>query len=41
MIFELFKGLGLEVLWLNAIALLVFAIVLLSISINQFHRQLG
>lgn len=37
----LLKGSGLDVLWLNAIALLVFAIVLLSISINQFRRQLS
>ncbi|MEA5503075.1 ABC transporter permease [Halotia wernerae UHCC 0503] len=35
------KGVGLEVLWLNAIALLLFAIVLLSISINNFRRQLS
>lgn len=37
----LLKGSGLDVLWLNAIALLVFAIMLLSISINQFRRQLS
>ncbi|MEH2396689.1 ABC transporter permease [Nostoc sp.] len=37
----LLKGSGLDVIWLNAIALLVFAIVLLSISINQFRRQLS
>ncbi|MDZ7960308.1 MAG: ABC transporter permease [Aulosira sp. DedQUE10] len=37
----LLKGVGLEVLWLNAIALFVFAIMLLSISINQFRRQLS
>jgi ABC-2 type transport system permease protein len=37
----LLKGVGLEVLWLNAIALLLFAIVLLSISINRFRRQLS
>ncbi|WP_341527287.1 ABC transporter permease [Nostoc sp. UHCC 0302] len=37
----LLKGVGLEVLWLNAIALLLFATVLLSISINRFRRQLS
>ncbi|MBW4563543.1 MAG: ABC transporter permease [Mojavia pulchra JT2-VF2] len=37
----LLKGVGLEVLWVNAIALLFFAILLLSISINQFRRQLS
>ncbi|AFZ23206.1 ABC-type multidrug transport system, permease component [Cylindrospermum stagnale PCC 7417] len=37
----LLKGVGLEVLWLNAIALLLFAILLLSISINRFRRQLS
>ncbi|WP_375469716.1 ABC transporter permease [uncultured Nostoc sp.] len=37
----LLKGSGLDGIWLNAIALLVFAIVLLSISINQFRRQLS
>lgn len=37
----LLKGVGLEVLWLNAIALLVFATLLLSVSINQFRRQLS
>ncbi|WP_236556795.1 ABC transporter permease [Calothrix sp. PCC 7507] len=37
----LLKGVGLEVLWLNAIALLSFAILLLSISINKFRRQLS
>jgi len=37
----LLKGVGLEVLWLNAIALLFFATLLLSISINQFRRQLS
>jgi ABC-2 type transport system permease protein len=34
------RGVGLEVLWQNAIALLGFAIVILSISINRFRRQL-
>jgi ABC-2 type transport system permease protein len=37
----LLKGVGLEVLWWNAIALFIFAILLLSISINQFRRQLS
>ena len=37
----LIKGVGLEVLWLNAIALVCFAIILLSISINKFLRQLN
>jgi ABC-2 type transport system permease protein len=37
----LLKGVGLEVLWGNAIALFVFATLLLSISINQFRRQLS
>jgi ABC-2 type transport system permease protein len=35
------RGVGLEVLWQNALALLCFAIVILSISINRFRRQLG
>ena len=37
----LLKGVGLEVLWSNAIALLLFATVLLSVSINRFRRQLS
>jgi ABC-2 type transport system permease protein len=37
----LLKGVGIEVLWPNAIALLLFAIVLLSISINRFRSQLS
>ncbi len=37
----LLKAVGLEVLWSNAIALLVFATVLLSISINRFRSQLS
>jgi ABC-2 type transport system permease protein len=37
----LLKGVGLEVLWWNAIALFIFATLLLSISINQFRRQLS
>lgn len=37
----LLKGVGLEVLWPNAIALLFFATILLSISINKFRSQLS
>lgn len=37
----LLKGVGLEVLWPNAIALLLFATVLLSISIKRFRGQLS
>jgi ABC-2 type transport system permease protein len=37
----LLKGVGLEVLWPNAIALLLFATILLSISINKFRTQLS
>lgn len=36
----LLRGVGLETLWLNAIALLFFAIIILSVSINRFRRQL-
>ncbi|RMH71862.1 MAG: ABC transporter permease [Cyanobacteria bacterium J007] len=34
------KGVGFEVLWPRAIALLVFAVVLLAVSISRFRRQL-
>ncbi len=37
----LLKGVGLDVLWPQAIALFLFATVLLSISISQFRRQLS
>ena len=37
----LLKGVGLEVLWVNAIALILFATILLSISITKFRRQLN
>jgi len=37
----LLKGVGLDVLWPNALALLTFAIVLLTISINKFRTQLS
>ena len=36
----LVKGVGLEVLWVNAIALILFATILLSISISKFRCQL-
>ena len=36
----LLKGVGLEVLWLHALALLAFAILLLIVSTNLFRRQL-
>jgi ABC-2 type transport system permease protein len=37
----LLKGVGLGVLWPNAIALFFFAVVLLSVSINRFRSQLS
>lgn len=37
----LLKGVGLDVLWPNAIALGIFAIALLTISINKFRAQLS
>ncbi len=37
----LLKGVGLDVLWINVLALLAFAIVLLTISINKFRSQLS
>jgi ABC-2 type transport system permease protein len=37
----LLKGVGLEVLWPNAIALFLFATVMLSVSINKFRSQLS
>jgi ABC-2 type transport system permease protein len=37
----LLKGVGLEVLWPHAIALLLFATILLAVSVNQFRRQLS
>lgn len=37
----LLKGVGLEVLWPNALALLVFATLLLTVSINKFRSQLS
>ena len=37
----LLKGVGLEVLWPNVLALFIFAVVLLTVSINQFRSQLS
>ncbi|XHX80362.1 MAG: ABC transporter permease [Stenomitos frigidus ULC029] len=37
----LLKGVGLEALWMHALALAVIAIVLLTISVNQFRSQLS
>lgn len=37
----LLKGVGLEALWIQALALCCFAIVLLSVSTYRFRRQLG
>jgi len=37
----LLKGVGLDVLWPHALALGVFSIVLLGVSINQFRTQLS
>lgn len=37
----LLKGVGIEVLWMNVLALAIFATVLMSISVNQFRRQLS
>lgn len=37
----LLKGVGLEVLWPHAIALFLFATILLSVSINRFRSQLS
>lgn len=36
----LLKGVGLEALWMHALALLGFAVVLLTISTNRFRSQL-
>ena len=36
----LLKGVGLDVLWPHALALLIFAIVLLTVSSNKFRSQL-
>ncbi|MBW4454238.1 MAG: ABC transporter permease [Nostoc indistinguendum CM1-VF10] len=37
----LLKGVGLDVLWVHVLALIAFAVVLLSISINQFRNQMN
>ncbi|MBD2139138.1 ABC transporter permease [Anabaena sp. FACHB-1237] len=37
----LLKGVGIDVLWMNAVALIIFATVLLTISINKFRSQLS
>ncbi len=37
----LLKGVGLEALWMHAIALACFAVVLLTISTNRFRNQVG
>ena len=37
----LLKGVGLEVLYPQLIALVLFAVVLMSISVSRFRSQLG
>jgi len=37
----LLKGVGFETLWSQVVALLIFAIVLMTLSIRQFRRQLS
>lgn len=37
----LLKGVGIETLWRQVLILLVFATVLMTLSIRQFRRQLG
>ncbi|XGV96519.1 MAG: ABC transporter permease [Leptolyngbya sp. BL-A-14] len=37
----LLKGVGLEALWMHALALAIIAIVLLTISVNKFRSQLS
>lgn len=37
----LLKGVGLEALWMHALALAVIAIVLLTVSVNKFRNQLS
>lgn len=37
----LLKGVGLEVLWIHALALLGFAVILMSISVYKFRSQLS
>ncbi|MBW4673447.1 MAG: ABC transporter permease [Desmonostoc geniculatum HA4340-LM1] len=35
------KGVGLDVLWINILPLIVFAVVVMTISINKFRNQLN
>ncbi|UBF24083.1 ABC transporter permease [Kovacikia minuta CCNUW1] len=35
------KGVGLEVLWVHALALAAFAVILMTISVNKFRSQLS
>jgi ABC-2 type transport system permease protein len=37
----LLRGVGLEVIWPNAIALLIFAVVLITFSANRFRQQVS
>lgn len=37
----LLRGVGLEVIWPNAIALLIFAVVLIGFSANRFRKQVS
>jgi ABC-2 type transport system permease protein len=37
----LLKGAGLEVWWLNAIAMIMFAVITLLISANRYRSQLS
>jgi ABC-2 type transport system permease protein len=37
----LLKGVGLEALWMNVLALACFSIILLAISTNRFGRQIN
>lgn len=37
----LLKGVGIEVLWVHVLALIGFAIVLMTISISKFRNQLS
>ncbi len=36
----LMKGVGLEILWIHSLALLIFAIIFLSVSSYRFRSQL-
>jgi ABC-2 type transport system permease protein len=37
----LLKGIGLDVLWPDALALLGFAVVIMAVSVDRFRQQLG